>query len=155
MQIYKKGRCKMIIPKNHAQDYRIWAYCCASINRITEEINYCESGPIPAGVYFGFRYNGGSKAYIEQRKKRIPALKRKISRYAALRDKLSLKLDSPEKHLLTIEDMLNMIGNVIETTPRHGRKKSYRVLNKCSSDGSKVNDLDAYDLLALGYGKQP
>lgn len=144
----------MFIPTNHAQDYRIWAYCCTSINRITEEINYCESGPIPAGAYFYIQANG-KEAFFKDRRKRIPALKRKISRYAALRDKLSLKLDSPEKHLLTIEDMLNMIGNVIETTPRHGRKKSYCALNTCSSDGSKLNDLDAYDLLALGYGKQP
>ena len=145
----------MLIHPNHSSAYRNWAYCCAAIRKLTKEIEYCESGPIPPGVYFSHRYNGGSKAYIEQRKKRIPALKRKISRYAALRDKLSLKLDSPEKHLLTIEDMLNMIGNVIETTPRHGRKKSYCALNKCSSHGRKVNDLDAYDLLALGYGKQP
>ena len=67
--------------------------------------------------------------------------------------KLTEKLDSPEKHLLQIEDMLNLIGNVIEVTPRHSRNRAFLALNECSTDGSQVNGFDAFELLAYGYGK--
>ena len=76
-----------------------------------------------------------------------------MSHYAALRDKLAAELIEPEKHLLQLEDMLNMVGNVIEITPRHGRKRIFKTLTKCSPDGTKINKLDAYALLSFGYGK--
>lgn len=76
----------------------------------------------------------------------IRKLTEKLDSYAA-------GLDSPEKHLLQIEDMLNLIGNVIEVTPRHSRNRAFLALNECSTDGSQVNGLDAFELLAYGYGK--
>ena len=171
----QKGRRKMLIHPNHSNSYRNWAYCCAAINRLNKEIELCLNGPIPAGAY-GYIQANGKRAYIELRKKRIPALVRKIAHYAKLRDKIAAKLDAPEKHLLQVEDILNMVGNVIEITPRHHKstlaircvfgvgnvieitprhkkEKVYLVLNECSAQGSKVNGLDAYQLLALGYGK--
>ena len=171
----QKGRRKMLIHPNHSNSYRNWAYCCAAINRLNKEIELCLNGPIPAGAY-GYIQANGKRAYIERRKKRIPALARKIAHYAKLRDKIAAKLDAPEKHLLQVEDILNMVGNVIEITPRHHKstlaircvfgvgnvieitprhkkEKVYLALNKCSEQGSQVNGLDAYQLLALGYGK--
>ena len=59
----------MLIHPNHSSAYRNWAYCCAAIRKLTKEIEYCESGPIPAYVYFSYRYNGGSKAYMKNGKK--------------------------------------------------------------------------------------
>jgi hypothetical protein len=49
--------------------------------------------------------------------------------------------------------MLNMVGNVIEITPRHSKKRTFKALSECSADGKRVNKLDAYDLMSFGYGK--
>ena len=60
--------------------------------------------------------------------------------------------------VIKVEDMLDMVGNVIETTPRHSRKKRFTTLAGCSSDGTflKTQDgekFDAYKLLSFGYGR--
>ena len=148
----QKGRRKMLIHPNHSSAYRNWAYCCAAIRKLTEEIEYCENGPIPAGAY-GYCQANGKKAFLENRKKIIPQLTRKISHYAALRDKLAAILVEPEKHLLQLEDMLSMVGNVIEITPRHSNERQFEALSKCSADGKYVSGLDTYDLLTFSYGK--
>jgi hypothetical protein len=148
----QKGIRKMFITPNYSKDYRNWAYCCAAITRLIEEIEYCENGPIPGSAY-GYCKANGMKAFLENRKKIIPKLTRKISHYAALRDKLAAELVAPEKHLLQLEDMLNMVGNVIEITPRHSKKRTFKALSECSADGKRVNKLDAYDLMSFGYGK--
>lgn len=148
----QKGRRKMLIHPNHSSAYRNWAYCCAAIRKLTKEIEYRENGPIPGGAYFYIKVHG-KEAFLANRKKRIPKLTRKISHYAALRDKLAAELVAPEKHLLQLEDMLNMVGNVIEITPRHSKKRTFKALSECSADGKRVNQLDAYDLMSFGYGK--
>ena len=152
LQNLQKGRCNMLIHPNHSSAYRNWAYCCTAIRRLAEEIEYCENGPIPGGAYYYCKVNG-KQAFLNNRKKRIPGLTRKISHYAALRDKLAARLVEPEKHLLQLEDMLNMVGNVIEITPRHSNERKFKTLSECSANGIYVSRLDTYDLLSFGYGK--
>ena len=152
LQNLQKGRCNMLIHPNHSSAYRNWAYCCVAVRRLVKEINDCENGPIPAGAY-GYCQANGIQAFRNNRKKRIPGLSRRMSRYAALRDKLAASLIDPEKHLLHLEDMLNMVGNVIEITPRHSNERKFKTLSECSADGIYVSGLDTYDLLSFGYGK--
>lgn len=143
----------MLIHPNHSSAYRNWAYCCAQINRLTEEFKLWSAGkPRTACAYYYLQANGRA-AFMERCKKRADVFAKKISHYTKLRDKLAAELIDPEKHLLQLEDMLNMVGNVIENTPRHSQKRTFKTLSKCSADGKRVSGLDAYDLLSFGYGK--
>lgn len=149
----QKGKTQMLIHPNHSSAYRNWAYCCAQINRLTEEFELWSAGkPRTACAYYYLQANGRA-AFMEHCKQRADVFAKKISHYTKLRDKLAAELIDPEKHLLQLEDMLNMVGNVIEITPRHSKKRTFRTLSKCSPDGTKINKLDAYDLLSFGYGK--
>lgn len=149
----QKGRRKMFLHPNHSADYRNWAHCCLKIKKLYKEINLCKDRKfIDPAAYFFIKANG-KEAYFKSKESMIPELMRKVSRYEALRDKLAAKLIDPEKHLLQVEDLLNMIGNVIDIAPRHSKEKKYLVLYDCSCDGTEVMGRDAYELLAHGYGK--
>ena len=149
----QKGRRKMFIHPNHSVEYRNWAYCCARIRRLTKDFDYFAAGRAPAGAYYSIKANGKA-AYNETCKKKCAAISRKLVRYTQLRDKLAAELGNPEDHLLQIEDILQLVGNVIETTPRHGKKRRFTSLLKCSPDGSCIDKrFDAYVLLSFGYGK--
>ena len=143
----------MFLHPNHSADYRNWAHCCLKIRELYKEIDFCKDRKsVEGGAYF-FIKTQGKEAYFKRKESRITKLMRKVSRYAALRDKLAAKLIDPEKHLLQVEDLLNMIGNVIDIAPRHSKEKKYLVLYDCSYDGTEVMGRDAYELLAHGYGK--
>ena len=147
----------MLLHPNHSADYRNWAHCCLKIRELYEEIDtWNNDKSIPAEAYYFIKGNG-KKAFLElrekQKKEAIPKLMRKISRYIALRNKLAVKLIEPEKHLLQVEDLLNMIGNVIDITPRHDKKRKFLALSTCSEDGTSVNGRDSYEFLVHGYGK--
>jgi hypothetical protein len=143
----------MLIHPNCSPNYRKWAYCSAKILASFKELELYSSGKVTNYPEYYKIKRIGREAYNEYCLKKCHTISRKINRYIKLRDQMALDIDAPEKHLLQKEDMLNMVGNVIEITTRHAKEKSYCLLNECSSDGSKINNFDAYDMLALGYGK--
>jgi hypothetical protein len=154
----QKGRRKMFIRPNHSIEYRNWAYCCSEIHSCQFLLDYYSAGktPNPSGHFI--LKSSGRTGLLEHCLKKARMLSRKIARYAQLRDKFAAGLDAPDSHLLQVEDMLDMVGNVIEITPRHSRKKQFTTLAGCSSDGTflKTQDgekFDAYKLLSFGYGK--
>ena len=142
----------MLLRPNSPAAYRNWAYCCAEISKLEEEFNFYAACK-PDMKFHSYIKIYGMEAYKNVCRKKCQRISRKITLYTKLRNRLETKLDAPNSRLLQVEDMLNMIGNVIDVTPRHGKKQVFRVLNECSSDGTKVNDLDAYMLLAMGYGR--
>ena len=143
----------MLITPNHAGDYRNWAYCCARINALFKKLDSYSAGEVTSFKEHSQFKCLGRSAYNKYCLEQCHRIARRLFRYIKLRDKIASKLDSPEKHLLQVENMLNMIGNVIEVPQRRGTEKSFCVLNECSSDGSRINGFDAYDLLSFGYGK--
>ena len=152
----------MFIRPNHSIEYRNWAYCCSAIQSCQFLLNYYSAGKTPdISGHFILKQHGRT-GLLEHCLKKARRLSRKIARYTQLRDKLAAGLDAPESHLLQAEEMLDMIGNVIEITPRHSRKKRFTTLAGCSSDGTflKTQDdeeddeeFDAYKLLSFGYGR--
>ena len=143
----------MLVLSNHAADYRNWAYCCVAIRKLTEKLNSYAAGKVTdISEYYRIK-SSGRNAYNDYCSRKCQEISRRLARYICLQEKLAAGLDSPEKHLLQIEDMLNLIGNVIEVTPRHSRNRAFLALNECSTDGSQVNGFDAFELLAYGYGK--
>ena len=149
----QKGKRKMLIHPNYSRDYRNWAYCCVRIRTLSKMLDLYSAGKVTnMGEQFRVKIRG-RKLYDRYCLEKSHRISRRLTRYLKLRDSIASVLGSPEKHLLQREDMLNMIGNVIENTPRHAGKTCYCALNECSADGSRINDFDAWDLLALGYGK--
>lgn len=143
----------MLVLSNHSADYRSWAYCCVAIRKLTEKLNSYAAGKVTdVSEYYRIK-SRGHQVYNDYCSRKCQKMSRRLARYICLQEKLAAGLDSPEKHLLQIEDMLNLIGNVIEVTPRHSRNRAFLALNECSTDGSQINGLDALELLAYGYGK--
>ena len=139
----------MLITPNHAEDYRNWAYCCARIHVLFKKLDSYSAGKVTnIGEHYKIQ-SSGRRAYNEYCLKRCHRIARRLFRYTKLRDKIASRLDSPEKHLLQAENMLNIIGNVIEVPQRRGTEKSFCVLKECSSDGSRINGFDAYDLFVI------
>ena len=158
----QKGRRKMFIRPNHSIEYRNWAYCCSAIHRCQFLLDYYSAGKTPDMYGHSILRQRGRTEFLKYCLKKARMLSRNIDRYTQLRDKLAAGLDAPESHLLQAEEMLDMIGNVIEITPRHSREKRFTTLAGCSSDGTflKTQDdeeddeeFDAYKLLSFGYGR--
>ena len=143
----------MLIHPNYSRDYRNWAYCCTKMRDLFKKLKYYSAGKITnIGEHYKIQTQGRA-AYNEYCLQQCRRISNRLIRYLKLRDKIAAKLDSPEKHLLQREDMLNMVGNVIEITPRRNNKKMFKTLSKCSADGTYISGLDSYDLLSFGYGK--
>ncbi len=143
----------MLIHPTFSRNYRNWAYCCARIRDLFKSMEAYSAGKVTCMAEYSMIKTMGRNYYDGYCLEKCHRISRRIAGYLKLRDSIASEIGFPEKHLLRDADMLHMIGNVIETTSRHGKEKSYCALNGCSADGSKINGLDAYDLLALGYGK--
>ena len=152
MRLLQKGRRKMLLRPNSPAACRNWAYCCAAIDKLEKEFNYCAAFKGDMKDYFYIKANG-MEAFKNLCRKKCQRISRKITLYRKLRDRIAAMPDAPERRLLQVEDMLNMIGNVIDVTPRHSKKQVFRALNECSDDGTLINDMDAYMLLSFGYGR--
>ncbi len=142
----------MFLHLNCSTDIRRWAHCCAAIDRLKEEFNHYAAYRGAMDAYFYIKANG-MDAYKNLCRKKCQRISRKITSYRKLRDRIAAMLDAPQSRLLQVEDMLNMVGNVIDVTPRHSKKQRFRALNECSEDGTRLNGMDAYMLLSFGYGK--
>ena len=155
MRLFKvKGRREMLLHPTTDKNYRNWAFCCLEIRRLTGEWElYAAYKVVDYAAYYFIRKKG-MDAYKADCRKKCHRISRKISWYSKLRDRIAAAVpDSPEAHLLQIGDMLDMIGHIIDITPRHSEKRVIQALYKCSSDGSSINGLDAYQLLSFGYGR--
>lgn len=152
MRLKKERRKKMFIPPNQPENIRKWAYCCAKINILCKVYNvYSRYGITTHGEYYRTR-SGDYRSYC---RRKCHFIARRIARYGILRDKTALQLANPRKHLLNTDEMLSLIGNIIDITPRHSKKQQFCSLYECSSDGELLNDeFDAMTLLSFGYGSK-
>jgi hypothetical protein len=150
----KKGRRKMFILPNSSQDYRNWAYCCIQIRNLQKSLDSYSACKVVTMKDYYFIKTKSKNQYNKYCLDKCHRISSKICRYIKMRDNMAAKLNNPEKHLLQVEDMLNMIGNVIQVSNRHGKNTQFLALNECSSNGKTINNLDNYNLLSLGYGKK-
>ena len=144
----------MFILPNSSQDYRNWAYCCIQIRNLQKSLDSYSACEVVTMKDLCFIKTQSRNQYNKYCMDKCHHLNNKISHYIKMRDKIAVKLSNPENHLLQVEDMLNMIGNVIKVSNRHNNEYSFLALNECSSNGKTINNLDNYDLLSLGYGKK-
>ena len=150
----QKGRRKMFIRPNQSTEIRNWAYCCVAIRNCQFLLNYYAVGKTPDIAGYHILRSRGRAGLNEYCRKKAHTLSRKIARYTQLRDKFAAELGDPDARLLQLEDILNMVGSVIEITPRHSRERVFKTLLKCSPDGSCIDkEFDACKLLAHGYGR--
>ena len=149
----------MFLSPNVPENYRKWAFCCVEVKRYTCYHDRYAQGK-PTGYFEALRVKMDKKwDSAAAFKKEAARLSRRIVHYSALRDKLAATLDDPEKYLLDTHDMINMLGHVINISPKRHAAPSYLLLTRCSPDGKTVCGSDdsrhfnALELLALGYGK--
>lgn len=144
----------MLISPNASTPYRNWAYCCSAIRDLAAMLAlYSQNKITNMGEFYRIK-SAGRKVYEDDCREKCRVIARKMWHYTRLRDQIALELGDPEQHLLQTEDMLNMIGHVIEVTPRHGKAKEYQALTHCSPDGTYINErFDTYQLLSFGYGR--
>ena len=150
----QKGRRKMFIRPNQSIQVRNWAYCCVAIRNCQFQLDRYAAGKTPDIAGYYILKSRGRAGLNEYCREKAHTLSRKLARYTQLREKFAAELDHPESHLLELEDILNMVGHVIEITPRHGRKRMFKTLLECSEDGTCIDEeFDAYKLLSYGYGR--
>ena len=89
--------------------------------------------------------------YTEVIAKLIPQTKQRL--WIATADIKDMYVEQNGTMVPFLKILADLIGNVIEVTPRHRRNREFFALNECSTDGSQVNGFDAFELLAHGYGK--
>ena len=144
----------MFISPNQPRAYRNWAHCCIAIRHLSGILEKYSRRTFTTVAKLNMIKTEGRTAYEEHCRMRSGVITRKLARYARLRDAIAAEFDAPEKHLLPVCGILDMVGNVIEITPRHSREKVYKSLLECSPDGTSIDrEFDAYRLLEAGYGK--